>query len=191
MTPEGLGGSPGSAKPHSPRWVVKLGAKRGPELPPSHSTDGRWLWGHRFGDTKLRQHPSTDTRRRFPGIRSSPAFFSAAHTRPSAERPVRVPSPAGDKQCPATAATPVTASPAGDHASPRKALAPQPGPRPARQRKSHYVPQWPDCPPQPPGSVPPAPGLPHALGPIKGPSVALGGWREGGGRAPRAPRGVR
>lgn len=43
VTPEGLGGSPGSAKPHSPRWVVKLGAKRGPELPPGHSTDGRWL----------------------------------------------------------------------------------------------------------------------------------------------------
>ncbi|XP_058676543.1 basic proline-rich protein-like [Ammospiza caudacuta] len=66
-----------------------------------------------------------------------------------------------------------------------KALAPQPGPRPARTERATMchkdVRQWPDCPPEPPRSVPPAPGLPHALGPIKGPSVALGGWRGGHG----------
>lgn len=134
--------------------------------------------------------------------------FSAAHTQPQAKGPAQLPSitspprhcppPQKGHQRPTAGTTPVTASPGGDHASPRKLWHRSPAPRLARQKKS------PLCatiarlsPPEPPGPVPPAPGLPHALGPMKGPTVAIrvagGGWgedRAAAGTPTPAPRGA-
>lgn len=179
--PEGLGGSTGSAKPHSSLWVVKLGAKRDPELFPGHSMDRRWLGGHRFGDTKLRQRPSTDTRRRFPGIKSSPAYFSAAHTRPSA----------GDIGVLPLLPHQSPPAPLGTTLRPEKCWHRSPAPARRSRERATMCHNGPIVPRSHRALSHPPRGCPTRSAPSRDPLLPSGGGGGKGGRAPWAPRGVR
>lgn len=171
--------------------------------------------GGSFGDVALgpavlpqhllpRCSPSTNAQCAFSNIFPQPTRSRKRKGQPSSPPSppcpaAAPPAPRQGHQRPAAGTTPVTASPGGDHASPRKLWHRSPAPRLARQKKS------PLCatiarlsPPEPPGPVPPAPGLPHALSPMKGPTVAIrvAGGKGGGedraaaGTPTPAPRGA-
>lgn len=157
------------------RW--KGGAERGPELPQTQRGQEVAL------GTRLGGHSSSSSPAVFLALGAA-QHFSPSHTRPSAERPVRVPSPPGD----------IDVLPLLPHQSPPAPLGTTLGPEsagsaarpPPGAQKEPLCATMARLSPEPPAR-PAAPGLPHALGPSRDPLWPSG--RAGGGRSPRAPRG--